>query len=289
VVKRALVAVVLAGSVAGLSTLGVAQASRRAVVPVHGSTPCKPSPPHLLGAGRAPLAPLRLDITGIAHHSQKVHDVETFARSLKLLDGKWHSTTEVRKIEVLEKGGGITRGKVALSTKNTVSYPATKTTAGGGGGTFTLKGLTDSLSGGFLGGTAGNDRFPVEAVGVGATWRVVTCDYVDNAAAKEIRTYTLRSVAHRIAVLTFRDVVSMDPTQRDLGTQKIGTETVHVKLDRLKGTASGTQRLPLAAVLRSTLTQVTKVEFTFHVVSKNVPATPLLVRLVDTRTDTPAG
>jgi len=37
---------------------------------------------------------------------------------------------------------------------------------------------------------------------------------------------TLRSIANGVVVLTFRDVVSMDPTQRDLGSQKIGTETV---------------------------------------------------------------
>jgi hypothetical protein len=287
--NRALVVLVLAGSAAGISSLGVAQASQRAVVPVHGTTPCKPSPPHLLGAGRAPLAPLRLDITGIAHHSQTVHEVETFARRIKLLDGTWRSTTEIRKIKAVDKGGGISGGKVEISAKNTVSFPATKTAAGGGGGTFTLRGHTDPLSGGFLGGTAGNDRFPVEAVGVGATWRIVTCDSVDEAPAKEIRTYTLRSVAHGIAVMTFRDVVSMDPTHRDLGPQKIGTATVGAKLDRLKGTASGTQRIQLAAVLRSTYTQVTKVEFAFHLVSKNVPATPVVIRLVDTRMDTPAG
>jgi hypothetical protein len=287
--NRALVAVVLAGSVAGLSTLGIAQASRRAVVPVHDSTPCKPSPPHLLSAGRAPLTPLRVDITGIAHRSQMVHEVETYARRIKLLDRKWHSTTEITKVNVFEKGGGIAGGKVAVSTKNTFSFPATKTSAGHAGGTFTLKGTTDPLGGGFLGGSAGNDHFPVEAVGVGATWRIVNCDPVDAAIAREARTYTLRSVSHGIAVLTFRDVVSMDPTRRDLGTQKIGTETVHAKLDDLKGTASGTQRLRLAGMLRSTFTQVTKVEYTFHLVSKNVPATQLVARLVDTRTDKPAS
>jgi hypothetical protein len=34
---------------------------------------------------------------------------------------------------------------------------------------------------------------------------------------------------------------------------------------------------------------VTKVELTFHVLSKNVPATPLVTRLVDTRKVRPAG
>ena len=287
--KRISVVLAVAASAAGVASLGVAQAGQRAVVPVHGNTPCKPSPPHLLSAGRAPLAPLRLDITSIAHHSQTVQEVETFARRIRSLDGTWHSTTAIRKIRSVATGGGISGGKVEVSAKNTVSFPATKTAAGGGGGTFTLRGKTDPLSGGFLGGTAGNDHFPVEAVGVGAIWRIVTCDSVDDAPAKEMRTYTLRSVAQGIAVMTFHDVVSMDPAHRDLGLQKIGTESVRAILDHLKGTASGTQRIPLAAVLRSTSTQVTKVDLTFHLVSKNVPATPLVARVVDTRTDTPAG
>jgi hypothetical protein len=42
-------------------------------------------------------------------------------------------------------------------------------------------------------------------------------------------------------------------------------------------------------MLRSTFTQVTKVEYTFHLVSKNLPSTPLVAHLVDTRTDRPAS
>jgi hypothetical protein len=140
-----------------------------------------------------------------------------------------------------------------------------------------------------MGGTAGNDRLPVEAVGIGATWSIVDCDYVNQTPAKEIRTYTLRSIAHRVVVLTFRDVVSMDPAQRDLGSQKIGTETVHARLDRLRGTASGTYRVALASAFRSSFTQVTKVEFTFHLVSKDLPATPLVTRLVDTKRTSPSA
>jgi hypothetical protein len=287
--RRAAVILVLAGAVAGVTVPSAAQASHRAVVPVHGSTPCKPSPPHLLSAGRAPLAPLRQDLSGIAHHVQNTHWVETVAQRVKLPNGAWRSSTEITNMDVHEKGGAIARGKVALSMKNTVSFPATKTTAARAGGSYTLKGQTDPLSGGLLGGTAGNDRLPVEAVGIGAAWRIVDCDYVNQTPAKEIRTYTLRSIAHRVVVLTFRDVVSMDPTQRDLGSQKIGTETVHAKLDRLRGTASGTYRVALASAFRSSFTQVTKVEFTFHLVSKNVPATPIVARLVDTQTNKPVG
>jgi hypothetical protein len=129
----------------------------------------------------------------------------------------------------------------------------------------------------------------VEAVGVGAVWRIVNCDPVDDAAAREVRTYTVRSVARGIVVLSFRDVISIDPARRDLGRQKIGTETVQLTLDRLSGTATGSYRIPLANALRSSSTTVTKAEFAFHVVSSNVPPTPLVTRLVDTRKVRPAG
>jgi hypothetical protein len=279
----------LAATVAGATTLGVAQASPRAVVPVHGGAACKVRPPQVLRTGRAPLAPLRLDLAGIAHRTQTVIETETFARRLRLLDGSWHATTEIRRIEEHGKGGAISGGKVAISSRDIVSFPGTRTSAAGKGDSFTLHGRTDPLSGGFLGGSAGNDRFPLEAVGVGAVWRTVNCDPVDDAPAREVRTYTVRSVAHGVVVLSFRDVVSIDPTQRDLGTQKIGTETVQLKLDRLSGTATGSYRIPLANALRSSSTTVTKAELTFHVVSQNVPPTPLVTRLVDTHKVRPAG
>jgi hypothetical protein len=99
----------------------------------------------------------------------------------------------------------------------------------------------------------------------------------------------VRSVARGIVVLSFRDVISIDPARRDLGRQKIGTETVQLTLDRLSGTATGSYRIPLANALRSSSTTVTKAEFAFHVVSSNVPPTPLVTRLVDTRKVRPAG
>jgi hypothetical protein len=287
-VQRAVAMLVLAGASLGL-TAGTVAAAPTAVVPVPGSAACKVRPPQLLRAGRAPLAPLRLDLAGIAHHRQTVVETETFARRLRLLDGVWHPTTEIRKIEERARAGSIAGGNVAISARNTVSFPGTRTSARAKGGSFTLSGRTDRLSGGFLGGSAGNDRFPVEPVGVGAVWRIVTCDPIDATAAQELRTYTVRSVAHGLVVLTFRDIVSMDPAQRDLGTQKIGAETVKLRLDQLRGTASGTYRIPLANALRSSSTTVTKVELSFHVISQNVPATPLVTRLVDTRTVRPTG
>jgi hypothetical protein len=287
--NRTFAVVVLAGSAAGLSSLGAAQAAPAGVVPVHGNSRCKPSPPRLLRAGHVPLAPLRQDLTGIAHHTQTAFEVESFADRAKLLDGKWHAATRIRKIKAVTKGRGIAHGQVGLTARYTTSFPATKTVAGGKGGSFTVSGHTDALGGGLMGGSAGNDRLPREPVGVGATWRVIDCDYVDEIPAKEVRTYTLRSVAAGVLTVTFRDVVSMDPTRRDLGSQKIGTETVKFRLDSLRGTATGTDRVPLGHALASFVKVVTRVQYTLHAVSPNVPATAVTTRLVDTRTDRPAS
>ena len=268
---------------------GAAQGARADVVPVHGGAGCKTSPPHLLRPGDAPRAPVRLDLTGIAHRTQASREVETFATRVRLLDGKWHTTTAIRKIATVEQGQGIARGQVKLVFHSTVSFPATKTSAGGGGGKLTSSGHTDALSGGLLGGSAGNDRLPVEPIGVGASWRIVDCDAVGEVPAKETRTYTVRSVAHGLLVLTFHDVVALDPAHRDAGTQKIGQKLVRFRLDSVRGSATGTYRVPLGRALAASSRQVTRVRYTFHAISPIVPATPIVTELVDSRTDAPTG
>jgi hypothetical protein len=104
---------------------------------------------------RAPLAPLRLDLAGIAHRTRTVVETETYARRLRLLDGSWHPATEIRRIEERSKGGSISGGKVAISSRDTVSLPGTRTSAAGKGTSFTVRGRTDALSGGSLGGVRG--------------------------------------------------------------------------------------------------------------------------------------
>jgi hypothetical protein len=281
----------LAGTVVGIASLGVAHAARTDIVPVHGTGACKTSPPHLLRSGRAPLTPLRLDLTGISHRSQKLVEVERFVSRAKLLDGKWHSTTTIRRIDASITGGDISSsGQVALVGKNRVSFPGTKTSPAGNGGSFTVRGHTDSVSGGLFGGSAGNDRFPAEPVGVGASWRVVNCDYVDDdVPAKETRTYTLRSIKKGLLVVTSHDVVAMDPRHRDVGSQKVGGVVVRFRLDSVHGTATSTSRVPLDRALAGSSTLVTRVQFTFHAIAKNVPTTQLVTRVVDTRKDGPSG
>jgi hypothetical protein len=288
--QHALVAIALTGTAVAICALGVAQAAPSDVVPVHGSGgACKPSPPHLLATGRTPLAPLRLDLAGIAHRSRSVAEVEQFATRVRTIEGRWHSVVEIRKVRETLRGGSIEGGQVGLVAKAHVSFPRTKTLAAGTSQSFTIRGRTDALSGGLLGGTRGNDRFPVEPVGVGARWSVVTCDVVEEMPAKQVRTYTLRSVAGGLIVMTFRDVVSLDPTRRDAGSQKLGNATVRFRLDSLGGTAVGTSRIPIADGLAGSLKVVTRVQFAFHAISPNVPTTPIITRLVDTRTDTPGG
>ena len=272
-----------------IASIGIAQAARPDVVPVGPPAPCKTLPPQLLSPGRAPRAPLRLDLAGIAHHTQGGREVERFVTRAQSPDGKWHSTIVVRKISEAIRGGEIAHGQVAVVAKVRVSWPRTKTTPPAKGASFVIKGHTDSVSGGLLGGSAGNDRLPIEPVGVGATWRVVDCDSIDFAPAKEVRTYTLQSVAGGKLVATFRDVVSMDLGNREAGSQKVGDRVVHFVLDSLSGTATGTARMVLAHGLTAYATQVTRVRLKIHAVSDNVPSKPALTLLVDTRTDAPAS
>jgi hypothetical protein len=278
----------LAGLAVGIASIGVAQAARTGVVPT-GPAPCKALPPKLLSPGRAPRAPLRLDLTGIAHHMQGGREVERFVTRAQSPDGTWHSTIVIRKISEAIQGGEIMHGQVALVAKIRFSWPRTKTTPPGKGGSFTIKGHTDAVSGGLLGGSAGNDRLPFEPVGIGATWRVVDCDSIDFAPAKEIRTYTLRSISGGKLVATFRDVVSMDPGNREVGTQKVGNKVVDFQLDSLSGTATGTAQMFLAHGLTIFGTQVTRVRAKIHTVSATGASKPAVTLLVDTRTDAPAA
>ena len=216
-------------------------------------------------------------------------EVETFATRAKPQGGAWRQALQIRKIKGVTQAFGISHGQIALASKLTVSFPATKTMPKAKGGTFTVKGHSDALSGGLMGGSAGNDRFPVEPLGVGATWRVVDCDPIDEAPTKETRTYTVRSFTHDRVVLTFRDIVSIDPAHRNAGSQKVGGRVIKVRLDALHGSATGTVRIPLANGVATVASQVTKARFTFHLEAANVPTVPVITDLVDTRVDTPVS
>ena len=164
------------------------------------------------------------------------------------MGGKTHSATDIRKIRRGDpEPRSLQRADHAGDRRSRSAFPGTKTAPAGKGGSFTTSGHANALSGGVLGGTAGNDRFPVEPVGVGATWQVVICDDIDEVPAKEVRTYRVRSLGTDRAVLTFRDVVSMDPRHRDAGTQKIGNQVIKTRLDRL----TAARRAPCASGSRT--------------------------------------
>lgn len=279
---------VLAGSVLFSAAVG-AQAARTGVTPVPEQTACKVRPPVLLAAGRAPLAPLRIDLARMAHRARSLHDVEHVSARARLLDGSWHATTAIARSDAVIRTAGVVRGQLDISVKVLQRYEATKTTAGTTPRTIRYSGHTDALGGGILGGQAGNDRLPLEPVGIGARWRVVNCDAIAETPAREVRTYTLRSISNGIVLLSFRDAVSLDPANRDAGTQKVGDQTVRFRLDSLHGTATGSVRLPLADAILAVTTRVTRMRFSFHAIATNLPTTPIPTKLVDTDTTGPKG
>ena len=281
--------IVLAGTVIAVPALGVAQAARVGVIPVPGNA-ClqgQPAAPAQLRARAAAAAAPRSDRhRAPSAHRRRGRDLRDAGEGARRLVARRDRDPQDQG---RDQGSRISKGKIRLSSTLTVSFPGTKTVAPAKGGSFTVKGNSDALSGGLMGGSAGNDRFPVEPIGIGATWRVVDCDAIDEAPAKETRTYTLRSFTRDTAVMTYRDVVTMDPTRRDAGSQKVGSQVIKVKLDALHGTATGTVRIPLANGVATFARQVTRARFTFHLVAANAPATPVTTDLVDTRIDTPAG
>ena len=142
---------------------------------------------------------------------------ETIDSKTLLRDGTLRPTTARNTFRGVIKSGAVTQGHLPLTNTlhlSGTSYPTSPT--------IRVTGYTDALGGGAYEGIRNDDRFPSEAVGIGARWRVVKCDDINQTPAKEVRTYTLRSVARGVARMTFRDVVTIDPAHLDLGSQTIG-------------------------------------------------------------------
>jgi hypothetical protein len=263
---------------------GLARAAQRAVVPVPGATACETRPPVLVDPGRSPRSPLRLDLAKMAGRSQAMVAKETIDSKTLLRDGTLRPTTASNTFRGVIKAGAVTQGHLPLT--NTLhlsgsSYPTSPTVK--------VTGYTDALGGGAYEGIRNDDRFPSEAVGIGARWRVVKCDDINQTPAKEIRTYTLRSVARRVAQMTFRDVVTIDPAHLDLGSQKIGTRVVHFKLVTLRGSATGSQSVPLARSAVTTEHSVTRFEVTVRATSASAPSALIHVSTVATDRSVPAS
>jgi hypothetical protein len=282
--RRAAVILVLAGAVIGVTASSVAQASHRAVVPVRGAAACKTRPPALLSAGRLPHAQLRFDLSKTAGRSQALLDIESVDSRTGLAGGSSRPATTTNTITGVMKTGPLAHGRVPVSAKlhlSGSSYPTRPV--------LTVRGYFDVLGGGMVGGQSVNDHFPREPVGVGATWRVVNCDDVDQTPAKETRTYTLRSVASSVVDVTYRDVVTIDPGHLDLGPAKVGNETVHFKLLALHGSATGRKIFRLGRAGTETSHEVTRLQITFSALSASAGKSLIHVDVVDTDSSLPVG
>jgi hypothetical protein len=279
---RAPLLLLLVALTLGVAT-GLARAARHAVVPVPGATACKTRPPVLLDPGRSPRTPLRLDLAKMANTSQKMVDIQSITSKTLLPDGTNHPSTGVNTFRGVIRAGKVTRGRLPL--KNILhlsgsSYPTSPT--------VTVSGYIDELGGGAYDGRRNDDRFPSEAVGIGALWRVVKCDDIDQTPAQETRTYTLRSVSNGVVEMTYRDVVTLDPAHLDLGSQKEGKQVVHFRLVTLEGSATGSQRVPLDRGAAAIEHSVTRVAVTFRATSASAPSMLIHVDMLDTERTVPA-
>ena len=89
--------------------------------------------------------------------------------------------------------------------------------------------------------------------------------------------------------MTFRDVVTIDPAHLDLGSQTIGTHLVHFKVVTLRGTATGSQSVPLARSAVTTELSVTRLELTVRATSASAPSALIHVSTVATERSVPAS
>jgi hypothetical protein len=212
---------------------------------------CTPQAPRLLRAGAPPLRPLRLDMRRIASTRAGQLQEERLHTVSHVGVGKPATTDEERVVHaVYTTHAAGADGRLPYSGRFSVSYPRSGT---GTAGEFGYDGLFTSLNGGAYdtnaagtGGTVVTDHFPSQPVGIGASWRVVNCQPIYDTPARETRTYTLRSLAHGVVDTTYTDLIALDPSKTDLGTGLVGGRVVHLRLESLDGTATGTMRVPLA-------------------------------------------
>ncbi len=262
-------ALVLGPALVLATTLGTAQAARRAfVAPVHGASSCRNHEPVLLGAGADPRARVRIELDALANRSRSaLETVRVYSKS-RVGSGTWRGGHGTRKTAITYKTAAPVDGRLPVDM--TFAVPGASSTESADLDRIHVIGFFNALNGGSLttrveGGSAksraalksafdGNDgpvtdHLPHQAVGIGATWRIVRCDAVDGTPAKESRVYTLRSIRNGVVVASFREKIGLDPAHVDLGKTQLGTEVVGVRLLSLRGTATGSERIPLADAL----------------------------------------
>jgi hypothetical protein len=282
--SRVAICLAVAPALIAALTVGEASAAGKVAFPPS-ATACATHAPVLLDRGSAPRKTIRLRLATEAHRSWTQVDLtRVHARTLSP-SGKWIANDT--KTQFL---GSFTSGTPAhghLPIVMHVRIPGAPTTVSRNLQRVRISGFVDSLNGGVtraslapggtragdaallssLNGTGGvtNDHLPEEALGIGASWRVVNCDAIDDTPARETRTYTLRSVDHGVMVASYRDVVTLDPAHVDLGTSPSAAGVVHLHLVDLQGTATGTVRLPLAHFVAEQQATTTSLKVVFRV------------------------
>jgi hypothetical protein len=299
--QRILVSAGLLAAIVVPVVSGEAPAAASLVVPVKGNGGCTPQPPVLLRPGALPRTPLRISLTAIANRSSTLFDTETVHQRTLAKDGAWHASHGSAKVAVIFKLDDVAQNRVHVTER--FSIPGTEAKDASPLARVRFTGFLNALNGGGLklslrpGGTpaenaalrgefqgaSGNDkdRLPLEAVGAGATWRVVNCEPVDEIPARETRTYTLRSVTGGVAVMTFRDVVDRDLAHLELGSTEVAGVAMRVHLSSLRGTATGTMRLPLGHAFQLEQTTTTRFDVVMRASAPNTPTANVHSSIVD--------
>jgi hypothetical protein len=287
-VPKAVVLAIALMAVAVPVSLGAGRAPT-ALVPTPGPGPCRVQSPKLVSAGTAPRARLRIDLAKEERRTASGVGTDLTRSQTRLADGTLRTSTTTKTLRERITTGHLVAGRVPVTVHATITYVGLSAPAQ----SFDLSGYSDALDGGVIAAQGGDaiattDRLPHEPVGVGATWRVVNCDLVGVTYARETRTYRLRSVANRIVVATYQDVLELDPAHVALGSVKEGAATVHLQLVELHGTATGTWRVPLANGLGESRTTVSRLETVARGTASGLPTALIHVTTVDTEMDPPA-
>jgi hypothetical protein len=284
--KRPLVALGLATAIVIPAATGDAQAARQ--VPPIGATACKPQPPVVLGVGAKPRAALRISLAANAHRSGTQFDTERVHATTFAPDGSIVPRDSRQQRKGVYTTGSPAHGHLPVTLR--LSVPGVAPSNG-----LHLVGFLDALNGGLLKRVDArdnaplNDHLPREPIGIGASWRVVNCDQIDSTPARETRTYTLRSVAHGVVTASYRDVVEMDPAHLDLGSDTTAAGVVRYRLISLRGSATGTMRLPLSNALGGTWSTRTTASVVFNATPAHAQSIAIHTSFVDDETVGPTG
>jgi hypothetical protein len=290
--------VVAAGALLTPVAFGAAPpVSRSDGVPIPGKVKgCREQGPKVLRVGREPRAPLRLDLSKIASTRIGQVDLERIEVTVRRADHKGRTlhTHGTRKLSgVLTTHTLHANGRLPISAHFTLTFPGAVHPKPPHS-TFGLNGYVDALNGGALGttlkgagGTPITDRLPGQAVGVGATWRVVNCDAIASIPAKETRVYTLRSVANGIISATFRDDIEIDPAATKLASQKVGGTKVTVRLRSLHGSAKGAMSIPEANGLAEHERTASHLSYSTETSTSTAAGTIVKAKVIDIDTQSP--